>query len=110
MQMHFEQNLQLDSGKTATTFSHNLVLTCQHASLYYLIAMEGIPLLKDIIILMGVSIPVIIFFHRLGMPIILGFITTGIIIGPSGFGLITEVGTVELLAQVGVVDRKSTRL
>ena len=71
--------------------------------LYYLVAMEGIPLLKDIIILMGVSIPVIIFFHRLGMPIILGFITTGIIIGPSGFGLITEVGTVELLAQVGVV-------
>src|SRR3989304_5728466 len=65
--------------------------------------MEGIPLLRDIIILMGVSIPIIILFHRLGMPIIVGFIVTGVIIGPHGLKLITEAGTVEMLAQIGVV-------
>lgn len=65
--------------------------------------MEGLPLLRDIIILMGVSVPIIFFFHRLGIPTIVGFLVTGIIIGPHGFKLITEVGTVELLAQVGVV-------
>ena len=65
--------------------------------------MEGIPLLRDIIILMGVSIPIIILFHRLGMPIIVGFLVTGVIIGPHGLKLITEAGTVEMLAQIGVV-------
>ncbi|MEK7841618.1 MAG: cation:proton antiporter, partial [Deltaproteobacteria bacterium] len=65
--------------------------------------MEGLPLLRDIIILMGVSIPIIFVFHRLGMPTIVGFLATGIIIGPHGLGLITKAGTVEVLAQIGVV-------
>ena len=65
--------------------------------------MESLPLLRDIIILMGVSVPIIFVFHRLGMPTIVGFLATGVIIGPHGFGLITEAGTVELLAQIGVV-------
>ncbi|MEK6599905.1 MAG: cation:proton antiporter [Deltaproteobacteria bacterium] len=65
--------------------------------------MEGLPLLRDIIILMGVSVPIIFIFHRFGMPTIVGFLATGVIIGPHGFGLITEAGTVENLAQIGVV-------
>ncbi|HBR17125.1 MAG: hypothetical protein A3G39_04165 [Deltaproteobacteria bacterium RIFCSPLOWO2_12_FULL_43_16] len=65
--------------------------------------MEGIPLLRDIIVLMGISVPIIIIFHRLGMPTVVGFLATGVIIGPHGFKLITEIGTVELLAQIGVV-------
>lgn len=65
--------------------------------------MESLPLLRDIIILMGVSIPIIFVFHRFGMPTIVGFLATGIIIGPHGLGLITKAGTVEVLAQIGVV-------
>ncbi|MBI3754212.1 MAG: cation:proton antiporter [Deltaproteobacteria bacterium] len=65
--------------------------------------MESLPLLRDIIILMGVSVPVVIIFHRLGMPTIVGFLATGVIIGPHGLKLITEAATVELLAQIGVV-------
>lgn len=65
--------------------------------------MESLPLLRDIIILMGVSIPIIFVFHRFGMPTIVGFLVTGIIIGPHGLGLITKAGTVEVLAQIGVV-------
>lgn len=65
--------------------------------------METLPLLRDIIILMAVSVPVVVVFHRFGMPVILGFITAGVIAGPHGFKLITEAATVELLAQIGVV-------
>ncbi|MBI3755838.1 MAG: cation:proton antiporter [Deltaproteobacteria bacterium] len=78
-------------------------MTERLGGVYYLFLMENFPLLRDIIILMGVSIPVIFIFHRLGLPTIVGFLATGVIIGPHGFKLITEVSTVELLAQVGVV-------
>lgn len=65
--------------------------------------METTPLLKDLVILMAISVAVALIFHRLGMPTIVGFLITGIIIGPHGGRLITEVATVELLAQIGVV-------
>ncbi|MBI5048340.1 MAG: cation:proton antiporter [Deltaproteobacteria bacterium] len=78
-------------------------MTERCSGVYYLFPMEEIPLLRDIIILMGVSVPVIFIFYRLGLPTIVGFLATGFIIGPHGFKLITEVSTVELLAQIGVV-------
>jgi CPA2 family monovalent cation:H+ antiporter-2 len=65
--------------------------------------MEGIPILRDLVILMAVSVPVTILFHRLGLPAIIGFLITGIIIGPYGTGLVTKVGAVDRLAQIGVV-------
>ncbi|MBI5286511.1 MAG: cation:proton antiporter [Deltaproteobacteria bacterium] len=65
--------------------------------------METIPLLKDLVILMAVSVPVTLLFHRLGMSTVVGFLIAGIIIGPHGLRLITEVETVELLAQIGIV-------
>ncbi|MBI5875488.1 MAG: cation:proton antiporter [Deltaproteobacteria bacterium] len=82
---------------------HFSALTERRGGVYYPFHMENFPLLRDIIILMGVSIPVIFIFHKLGLPTIVGFLATGVIIGPHGFKLITEVSTVELLAQVGVV-------
>src|SRR3972149_679581 len=65
--------------------------------------MENIPLLKDLVILMAVSVPVTIIFHRLGLPAIIGFIITGIIIGPYGKGLETNLSAVDTLAQIGVI-------
>ncbi|MBM2838999.1 MAG: cPA2 [Deltaproteobacteria bacterium] len=65
--------------------------------------MENIPLLKDLVILMAVSVPVTIIFHRLGLPAIIGFIITGIIIGPYGTGLVTNLSAVDTLAQIGVI-------
>jgi CPA2 family monovalent cation:H+ antiporter-2 len=65
--------------------------------------LEGIPLLKDIVILMAVSVPISIVLTRLGLPTIVGFLLTGVIIGPYGFGLVTQVAEVEVLAQIGVV-------
>jgi CPA2 family monovalent cation:H+ antiporter-2 len=65
--------------------------------------MENIPLLRDIVILMAVSVPISILLTRLGLPIVIGFLITGVIVGPYGAGLITELGRVETLAQIGVV-------
>lgn len=65
--------------------------------------MESIPILKDIVILMAVSVPISILLVRLGLPTIVGFLLTGIIIGPYGFGLVTRVEEVEMLAQIGIV-------
>src|SRR3989338_600768 len=65
--------------------------------------MEQIPLLIDLIILLAVSVPVSIIFHYLKLPPVIGFLISGVIIGPYGGKLIHEVQTVELLAQIGVV-------
>jgi len=65
--------------------------------------MENIPLLRDIVILMAVSVPIGFLLSRLGLPIIIGFLLTGVIIGPYGTGLVTELHRVETLAQIGVV-------
>ncbi len=65
--------------------------------------MENIPLLKDIVILMAISVPISILLTRVGLPTVIGFLVTGVIIGPYGFGLVTEIGTVETLSQIGIV-------
>jgi len=65
--------------------------------------LENIPLLKDIVILMAVSVPISFLLSRLGLPTVIGFFLTGVIIGPYGFGLVTELETVDTLAQIGVV-------
>jgi CPA2 family monovalent cation:H+ antiporter-2 len=52
---------------------------------------------------MAVSVPISILLTRLGLPTIVGFLLTGVIIGPYGFGLVTRVEEVEVLAQIGVV-------
>ena len=65
--------------------------------------MESIPLLKDIVILLAVSVPVTVVLTRFGLPTIVGFFLTGLIIGPSTLGLVTEIETIETLAQIGVV-------
>lgn len=65
--------------------------------------MENIPLLRDIVLLMAVSVPISMVLTRLGLPIIIGFLLTGVIVGPYGTALVTELHRVETLAQVGVV-------
>jgi K+:H+ antiporter len=65
--------------------------------------MEHYPLLKDFLTILAVSIPVSFVFHRLRFPSIIGFLATGIIVGPYGAGLITDTGAVRALAEIGVV-------
>jgi len=62
-----------------------------------------IQLLKDIVIIVGLSIVVIFICHRIRVPAIVGFLFTGILAGPHGLGLVKAVHEVEILAEIGVV-------
>ncbi len=61
------------------------------------------PLLQDIVIILGLSVFVVLMLQRIKLPSILGFILTGIIIGPYGLSLIKAVHEVEILAEIGVI-------
>ncbi len=62
-----------------------------------------IPLLNDIVIIFGLAIAVLFICHRLRVPVVVGFLLTGIFVGPYGFGLVKAVHEVEILAEIGIV-------
>jgi len=62
-----------------------------------------IPLLNDIVIIFGLAIVVLCICHRLHVPAVVGFLLTGIFVGPYGFGLVKAVHEVEILAEIGIV-------
>ena len=61
------------------------------------------PLLRDIVILLGFSVVVVFVLQRFRLPSILGFLITGIIIGPFGLSLIENHEQVEMLSEIGVI-------
>ena len=58
-----------------------------------------IPLLKDIVTIFGLSIAVIFICHRIRVPVIVGFLLTGILAGPHGLRLVKAIQEVEFLAE-----------
>ena len=60
-------------------------------------------LIKDIIIIFGLSITVVFVFQKINVPSIIGFLLTGVFAGPYGLKLITSHNEVELLAEIGVI-------
>lgn len=62
-----------------------------------------LPVLPDIVIILGLSVLIILVFQRLKMPAILGFLVTGILAGPYGFNLIHASHEVELLSEIGII-------
>ena len=62
-----------------------------------------IPVLRDLVILVAVAIPVVIIAQRLRVPTVVGFLLTGIAIGPNALGLVAQPDSVSSLAEVGVV-------
>lgn len=65
--------------------------------------MHGIPLLRDLVVLVAVAIPVVLLMHRLRLPTIIGFLVSGVAVGPSALGLVRQVDDVSVLAEIGVV-------
>jgi len=64
---------------------------------------HDLPLLNDLIILLLVSVVIAFLCQRLRLPVIVGFMLTGILIGPYGLKLIKDVHAVEILAEIGVM-------
>jgi len=65
--------------------------------------MQQFAIIRDIVIILLVSIPIIFVFNKLKIPSIVGFLAAGMIIGPHGFQLISEITEIEVMAEVGVI-------
>ena len=64
---------------------------------------EGDTILRELILLLAVSLPITFLFHKVRLPALVGFLITGIILGPHGAAMVTDTTVVEQLAEIGVV-------
>jgi CPA2 family monovalent cation:H+ antiporter-2 len=59
--------------------------------------------LREFLIIFAVATGVAIFFRLLKLPTIVGFIISGVIVGPYGFRLISDTETIHQIAELGLV-------
>jgi len=62
-----------------------------------------LPLLNDMLILFSFSVIIVFVLQRLKLPSVIGFLITGVLIGPYGFSLVKAVEEVEILSEIGVI-------
>jgi monovalent cation:H+ antiporter-2, CPA2 family len=60
-------------------------------------------LFKDLLVLFGFSIAVLLIGYQFRIPPVVGFILTGVLAGPHGFALVEKTDDVEMLAQIGII-------
>lgn len=59
--------------------------------------------LREAVTILAVAVGVVVASARLHVPPVVGFLLSGIVIGPSGLALVPETGQVEVFAEIGVV-------
>lgn len=65
--------------------------------------MHSFDFLDELVLLCVAATIVIVLFRRLRMPPIIGLIVTGLIVGPSGIGIVQESAVMSSIAELGVV-------
>lgn len=65
--------------------------------------MENFPLLNDVVAIFVLSIFVILLCHKIKLPTIVGFLITGVLVGPHGLGVVSRVEDVSNMASIGIV-------
>jgi len=65
--------------------------------------MHDYSIIKDIVLILLVSIPIIVIFNRIQLPSIVGFLIAGILLGPSLLKVINNPDEIEIMAEVGVI-------
>ena len=60
-------------------------------------------LLKGLLLVFALAIAVLLICHQLRVAATVGFLVTGVLVGPQGLGLIGSGKEVELLTEIGVV-------
>ena len=65
--------------------------------------MHDLDVLRDLAIITGLAIPIVALAHRVRLPPLVAFLLTGVLIGPSGAGLIPDPEAVSALSEIGVV-------
>lgn len=64
--------------------------------------MEHPRLFSDLIIIFGIAMLIAFLMRKVNQPTIIGYLLTGVLAGPHGFGLVPDSAGVEVLAEVGV--------
>ena len=65
--------------------------------------MEQFTVIRDILLILSVSLPIIYLFKKLKISSIIGFLATGVIIGQSGLNLIGKNSEIDFMAELGVI-------
>ncbi|MBE0571833.1 MAG: cation:proton antiporter [Ignavibacteriaceae bacterium] len=65
--------------------------------------MHDYSIIKDIVLILLVSIPIIAIFNRIQLPSIVGFLIAGVILGPSVLKIISNPDQIEVMAEIGVI-------
>ena len=60
-------------------------------------------LIEDLAVLLIVSLPINLLFHKLKLPSVMGYLIAGVVIGPYGGQLIDDIESVKHLAEIGVI-------
>jgi monovalent cation:H+ antiporter-2, CPA2 family len=64
---------------------------------------HGIPLLPEALMFLAAAVICILLLHRLRISPVLGYLAAGLILGPTGFAVVTDVEQVRAVAELGVV-------
>lgn len=59
--------------------------------------------LAELVVVLAASVLIIFVSHKMKLPAVVGFLLTGVLIGPGGLSLVRNTATVHVLAEVGVV-------
>jgi CPA2 family monovalent cation:H+ antiporter-2 len=59
--------------------------------------------MADLAIIMGAALVGGLVAYRFRLPVLLGYLVAGMLIGPESFGLVKNVNLIETLASIGVV-------
>lgn len=65
--------------------------------------MNSVEFLKTFAIILGTSTVIVYVLHKMKMPSVIGFLISGLVIGPFGIGLVRNIELVELFAQIGII-------
>ena len=65
--------------------------------------MHDLPILRELVIVLGTSLAVSYLLHRLHVPTMVGFLAAGVLIGPGGLGLVRDARAIQGMAEIGVV-------
>jgi len=60
-------------------------------------------LIEDLAVLLLVSLPINLLFHKIKLPSVMGYLIAGVVIGPYGGQLIDDIESVKHLAEIGVI-------
>ncbi|HTM07959.1 MAG TPA: cation:proton antiporter [Verrucomicrobiae bacterium] len=65
--------------------------------------MSEVAFLKELLIVLTVTLSIVFLFQRLGIPAIVGFLLAGVVIGPHGLKLVSDLPAVAMIANIGLI-------